>query len=141
MHLICAAALTMAGGFAMAQDLPYKEGSVMEVSFIKTKPGMFDAYMAWLFGDHKKEMEAMKKAGIITGYTVYAAQAHNPSDADVILTVTYKNMAALDNLDERTEAIDKEIFGSRDASNKAAISRESMREVLGAELIREMVSK
>ena len=86
-------------------------------------------------------MEAFKKAGIIVSYSVYGATPRTPQDADIILTITYKNMAALDGLEERTDAIDKQIFGSLDDANKGAISREQMRSVIGSDLIRELISK
>ena len=85
--------------------------------------------------------EAEKKAGIIVSYSVYGATPRTPQDADIILTITYKNMAALDGLEERTDAIDKQIFGSLDDANKGAISREQMRSVIGSDLIRELISK
>jgi len=50
-------------------------------------------------------------------------------------------MTALDNLDERTSAIDEKFQGSRQKSNDAAISRESMRQGMGSELIRGLVLK
>jgi hypothetical protein len=139
--MVCVALLTLTGGLALAEGRSYTEGAVTEVSWIRTKPGMFDAYMAWLGGERKKEMEAFLKAGIIVAYHVYSTAPRSPQDADLILTVTYKNMAALDGLDDRTDAIDKQIFGSMDDANKAAISREQMRTVIGTQLVRELISK
>ncbi|MFO1427100.1 MAG: hypothetical protein U1F11_09010 [Steroidobacteraceae bacterium] len=136
----CASLLCIAAA-AQAADRPYSEGTVTEVSFIKIKPGMFDAYMKWVATERKQLMEEQKKAGIIVEYHVYAAQARDPHDADLILTVTYKNMAALDNLDDKLEAIEAKVFGSQQKANEGQISREAMRTVLGSELIRELVLK
>ena len=140
-RLICAALLTVTGGLAMADGRPYTDGNVTTVTFIRTKPGMFDAYMAWLGGERKKEVEAQKKAGIIVSYAVYTAQPHNAQDADIILTVTFKNWAAFDGLADKEEAIDKQIWGSTEGANKAAISREEMRTVLGSDTMQEAVFK
>jgi hypothetical protein len=85
-------------------------------------------------------MEAMKKAGLITGYAVYSSQARSPSDADLILTVTYPNMAALDRSDE-ADAISVKVLGSLDSQAKASADRESMRELLGSQLTRELILK
>jgi hypothetical protein len=123
------------------EELPYIEGPVVEISYIKIKPGMFDAYLKWLSADWKKYNEELKKAGIILDAKVYSCAARNPHEADLVLAVTYKNMAALDNLEERTAAIDEKFWGSRQKSNDAAIDREKMREVLGYEHIRELVLK
>jgi hypothetical protein len=141
LRTVACAGLLLVSGAALASDQPYSEGTVTEVSFIKVKPGMFDAYMKWVATERKQLMDEQKKAGIIVDYHVYAAEAHNPQEADIILTVTYKNMAALDNLDDKTEAIGNKVFGSQQKANEGTISREQMRTVLGSQLIRELVLK
>ena len=128
-------------GIASAQtDKPYKEGQVTELSYIKIKPGKFDDYMKFLDTTYKALMEANKKAGLIVGYAVYSMQARTPQEPDLLLTITYANMAALDKIDEG-EAVAAKVVGSTAVQNKAYIDREAMREVLGAQLIRELVLK
>ncbi len=141
LRAIACTGLLLVSSAAMAADEPYTEGPVTEVSFIKVKPGMFEAYMKWVATERKQLMDEQKKAGIILDYKVYGAEAHNPNEADIILTITYKNMAALDNLGEKTEAIGNKVFGSQQKANEASISREQMRTVLGSQLIRELVLK
>lgn len=134
-------ALCSALGIAGAQESkPYKEGTVTEVSYIKIKPGKFDDYMMFLDTRYKALMEASIKAGLIVRYGVYSAQARSPQDPDLILTVTYANMAALDKIDEG-DAVAAKVLGSTDMQNKATIDREVMREVMGSQLIRELVLK
>jgi len=116
----------------------YTEGTVTEVTSIRTKPGMFDAYMKWLDTTGKQIREDEKKAGLIVDYAVYGAMPRSPHDPDVYLVITYKNMAALDGLDDRAEPIIKKIWATRDAAAKADIDRESMREILGSQLIRRL---
>lgn len=128
-------------GSVFAQDAkPYKEGKVLQVSFIKIKPGQFNNYMKYLDGPYKANMEAMKQAGLISGYAVYRSQPRSPQDADLILTVAYPNMAALDRSDE-ADAISTKLMGPMATRDKASIDRESMRELLGSELTRELVLK
>jgi competence protein ComGC len=128
-------------GSIFAQEAkPYKEGKVLQVSFIKIKPGQFNNYMKYLDGPYKANMEAMKKAGLITGYAVYRSQAHTPQDADLILTIAFPNMAALDRTDE-ADAISTKVLGPMDSRDKASMDRESMRELLGSQLTRELVLK
>jgi hypothetical protein len=137
------ALLGLALCFAMAAanaEESYTDGQVTEVSYIKIKPGKFDEYMKYLDTTYKAIMEANKKAGLITGYGVYSAMARTPQDPDLILTTIYPNMAALDKSEE-AEAIAEKIAGSAAAQSKGAIDREAVREVLGSELIREMVLK
>lgn len=128
-------------GPTLAQEArAYKEGGVRQVSFIKIKPGQFNNYMKYLDGPYKTAMEAAKKAGLVTGYAVYQAQARTPQDADLILTINYANMAALDRTDE-ADAIRAKVMGSLSAQDRAAMDRESMRELIGSQLIRELVLK
>lgn len=43
---------------ALAQDTPYTEGVVVNVSDIRTLPGQFNNYMNYIFGDYARLMEA-----------------------------------------------------------------------------------
>lgn len=119
----------------------YKEGPVSVISFIKIKPGQFDNYMKYLDATYKPLMEDFIKNKIILGYKVYQGQPHNPQDADVILSVTYANMGALDNLNERTDSIVEGLLGDRAKRNQKAADRETLREVLGSEYVRELILK
>jgi hypothetical protein len=131
---------TFCATLAAQEPKPYKDGQVTYISYIKIKPGKFDDYMKWLDGPYKTLMEANKKAGLITGYAVYSATAHTPQEPDLILTVTYANMAALDKIDE-ADAVAAKVWGSNDAQNKAYADRGVMREAIGSQLVRELVLK
>jgi hypothetical protein len=124
---------------ALADDSKsYTEGTVVEVTSIRTKPGMFDAYMKWLDTTGKQLREDEKKAGLILDYAVYGALPRSPHDPDIYLVITYKNMAALDGLSDRVEPLQRKIWATREAGAKAAADRESMREILGTELMRRL---
>lgn len=137
------AVLTLSGLVATAtaqETKTYKEGPVTQISYIKIKPGKFDAYMKYLAGDYKKLMEAYIKAGLVTRYGVFSARAKTPHDADVILTVTSANYASLDKVDER-DAIASKLVGNSDAQAKGSIDRGAMRDLLGSELVQEIILK
>jgi hypothetical protein len=119
----------------------YKEGPVSLITFIKIKPGQFDNYMKYLDAQYKPLMEEFIKNKVILGYKIYQSQAHTPQEADLVLGVTYANMAALDNLNDRTDAITEKFLGDRAKRNQKAADRESMREVLGTQTIRELTLK
>jgi hypothetical protein len=140
--LIFGASLVMSASMASAkEDRPYTDGPVSDVSFVKTKPGKFDDYMKWIDTVWKQTNEEAKKAGIIVGYNVYSIEPRHPSDPDVILTITYPNMATLDGINDKFDAVTEKVEGSVAKSNQNDIDRGSLREVLGSELIREMVLK
>ena len=85
-------------------------------------------------------MEATKKAGLIIDYKVFRSFPKSPDQPNVILMITYRNMAALDKRSE-LEAVAREAIGSTSVQNKARVGRSDYRKVLGTELIREVVLK
>jgi len=139
--LIAALAIGCASSAFAQNDHAYTEGQVTQISYIKVKPGMFDTYLRYLQGPYKQLLEEQKKAGLIVGYGIYQATARSPRDADLYLTVVYKNYAALDGLTVRSDALVKKVFGSLEKSDAASIDREKMREVLGSEVVQELVLK
>jgi len=125
----------------IAQDTrAYKEGNVVELSFIKVKPGKFNEYMAYLAGPYKKVMEENKKAGLIVSWAIYGNRARNPQDPDLYLTVTYPNWAALDRVEEAM-AISARVSGSLSQQDKAFADRSTMRESIGGNVLQEYILK
>ena len=140
--LLIAAILTISTSVSRAQeDHAYTQGPVVIVSFVRTEPGMFEEYMRYLSSTYKHLMDEFKKEGIITDYSVYQSLPRDAKDADVILTVTYKNMAALDNLQARTDPATKQVFGSLAKAASASADREKMRKQLGSQQIRQLILK
>ena len=125
-----------------AQDRSYTEGPVMEVTAVKIKDGQFDNYMKHLQTQYKRVMDAQKDAGIILGYTIYAADPRRPEDPDLYLTVVYPNMAAFDGLRDRSEAVSSKVTGQNTVqANTAFADHGKMRQILGSQLIRELKLK
>ena len=140
--LLCAAILAISTSVTRAQeDHAYTQGPVTIVSFVRTEPGMFEEYMRYLANTYKKLMDAQKKKGIVTDFAVYQALPRDPHDADVILTVTYKNMAALDTVQASTDPMIKEVFGSLPKAASASADREKLRKQLGSQLVRQLILK
>lgn len=131
--------LSLMGSAALAAE-SYKEGRVVNVAYVRVKPGMFDAYMKFLATDYKRLMEAQKKAGIVIDYAIYSAEARTPQEANLILTTTYANMAALDRSEE-AEAIATKVIGDNATMNKGTQDRGAMREMLGTQLVRQLILK
>ena len=128
-------------GSALAADRPYTEGAILNVGAIRTEPGMFEEYMKYLAGPYKQLMEEQKKAGIILGWNVYQANPRTPDEPDLYLVTVYKNMAALDGLNARTDPIVEKIFGAMDRQSNATVERGKMRKILGDENVRELLIK
>ena len=141
-RLMLAASLMAMCSFAMADEArPFKEGPVTVVTYVKVKDGQFENYMKWLDTNFKPLNEELMKAKVSLGYKVYASRARDPNDPDLILSVTYANMGALDNLNERAEPIAEKFQGDRAKRAEASAARGSMRQILGSKVIRELVLK
>src|SRR5256885_9763733 len=126
---------------ALAQnDRQYTEGLVTLVQEIAIEYGHFEEYIDWLNSTWKPTMEATKKAGIIIDYKVFSSTPPSPDHPDVILWITYKNMAALDKGVEE-EAVAKKVIGSTELQNKKRVERSEYRKVLRREYIREIILK
>ena len=135
-------ALALAGPAAAQQSArPYTEGPVTNVQYIRVNPGHFDEYMTFLAGPYKQLMEGEKKAGVITGWAVYASDNRDEDDWNIALTITYKNMAALDNLQDRVDPIEQQVFGSLEKSSQAMVKRGEMRAIVGNRILRQLIVK
>ncbi len=139
--LLSAAVLSLASPAVAQRSRPYTEGAVRFVSYVRTKPGKFDDYMKYLQGPYKTLMEALKKEGSVVGYAVYSSPPRNLEDWNLVLTVDYRNMAALDGLQDRTDPIAERLLGSLEQRNQQAVDREGLREILGSRLLRELQLK
>ncbi len=117
-RVLCAAgallSLTGLATLAQADGRDYNDGPVVNVASIRTVDGHFDDYMHWLATTYKKQQEASKKAGLITGYRVIVIEARGPNDPDILLVTEYKNWAALDGLGSKADAVSVQIEGSVD---------------------------
>jgi len=127
---------------SLAQDRPYREGPVVIVTSVKVVDGQFENYLSYLAANWRPVMDASKKAGLVSDFQVYGAQAHNPSEPDLYLVVTYPNMAAFDGLTEKMEPIMEKVtrMDYRQA-DEASGKRTVMRNILGEMMVRELVFK
>ena len=135
----CALLLAAAGTSAFAAD--YTDGPVVVRSAVRTVDGHFDDYVHWLDTVWKKQEEAMKKAGIITGYTVLFAQPRGPQDPDIYLVEFYPNWAAFDGIDKKSEAISRQIWGSLKQASATEAARGKIRTILGSEVMQGVTLK
>jgi len=129
-----------AAGSAQAQTAArnYDMGPVWAISYIETKPGMFDDYMQYVGTTWRALQEADKQAGYVLDYDVLAVNDTRDGEPDVILITKYKNMAAFDRPLSEMEAVQAKAFGSVIKSNQAAVARENVRVLRGSLTAREL---
>jgi hypothetical protein len=148
-----AAALVSGSGLCFAQSsttttttvesstAPYTEGTVWQITMVRTKPGMGDDYLKGLAKNLKAIFEEEKKQGLVVSYKILLGDASTPSDFNIINMVEYKNMAALDGLRAKTDPIGQKIAGGEDQQREAAMKRAELREIVGSKLMREITLK
>src|SRR5258707_5067102 len=137
---MCLAASSLSLNASAQDERQYAEGPVTEVSYLQVQYGHFEEYIDWLNSTWKPTMEATKKAGLIIDYKVFSATPKSPDQPNIILMITYKNMAALDKGIEQ-EAVAKKVIGSTEVQNKARVGRNEYRKVLRREYTRELILK
>lgn len=142
--MLAASAALLSGwtGLAFAQsDAPYTEGSVWNITMVRTKPGLDDQYLKGLAKTFKGSLDEAKKQNLILSYKVLIGAASGANDFNILLMVESKNMAALDNSREKFDPIAKKIEGSVEEQEKTMVKRLDIREILGEKIMREVTLK
>ncbi len=136
--VLLAAVFAFSGkGFAK-DDAPYTEGTVWELTIVRAKHGMVEAYLKSITRTFDAVMRQAKKEGLILDYKILLGHPGNASDFNVLLMVETRNMAEQDNIRERWSKIVLEAEGDADQRFKIATDRVDMREVYGIKLMREI---
>ena len=121
-----------------AQDHPYTEGTVWQVTYVKTAPGHFEDYLRDLASGWKRVNDAAIQAGHVLSYKILTAPASNRDDWDLMLLVEVPNMAALDDGFAKFDPIVAQVFGSLPESQQATVRRSELRTILGDKVAREI---
>ena len=139
--ILLASLLAFAGNVS-AKDAPvYSEGTVWELTLVRAKHGMVDAYLKSITGTFDAVMRAAQKEGLIISYKVLLGHPGTAGDFNILLMVETENMAQQDNVRERWGKIVLEAEGDADNRFNIATQRVDMREVLGIKLMREITLK
>ena len=133
--------LSMVSASAAAQDKPWTEGTVWNVTLIRVKPGMFDVYMCEVLPVRKKFDEEAKKQGLLISSHVLAGNANGRDDWDVMILQEYKNWAAFDGMTAKYDAIAKNIVGTEEKQVQLMTKRADVREIMGDKNMQELVIK
>lgn len=142
--------LMLAGGISFTQaqsnDDVYDEGSVWEVSMIRTHANMHDDYLKRLRHTWGKSMMKAKKQGLIKGYKVLSGSFSNDDDYNLLLMIEFENMAVLDSdaaREAKWDAIEEEVkkeMGEMEF-DKTVETYGDIREFQGHKLMRELTFK
>ena len=121
---------------ATAQD-QYTEGTVERVILLRILPGHFSAAMEDMKKNLQPIWEAEKSAGLIEGYQVFSNQTKaNPEDWDIGVSLTYKNMAALDGLGMKILDLRMKQYGDKSKEQHVINQRIENMQTVASYLIR-----
>lgn len=128
------AALMVSSAAAPAQqtDRVYDRGSVWTASYISTKPGQFNAYMADLNRNWRVQREMAQKRGDELSYKILSIADAREGEPNLVLMIEFKNWAVRDRSLAAAEADMRQLAGSLDNAQKLAIDREKLREQRGS---------
>jgi hypothetical protein len=124
-----------------ASVAPYHEGSVWDISFIRTVPGMDDDYLKSLSATWKRTMDEAKKQGLVLSYKVISTPAVGAEDWNIMLMVEFKNWAAFDGLDAKFRALESKLVGNPDQMRTLMTKRQEVRHILGNKFGQELILK
>jgi hypothetical protein len=130
--------LSAMGASAQVAPRNYNYGTVTQVTQIEVNPGQFNAYMQDLASGWRNEMEEGKRAGAILSYSIEQPLDPRPGEANLVLVVVFKNLAAYDRPLAEAERSAARLFGSLDKAHDMAMQRETMRKILGTEIYRQL---
>src|SRR6266487_4868711 len=139
--MLAALSLGIASVCSAQSDAPYTEGTVWNITMVKTKYGMTDEYLKGLAKTFKGTLDEAKKQNLILDYKILLGDAATPHDFDILLMVESKNMAAFDNAREKFDPIARKIVGTTDQQQAIQVKRLDVREIMGTKLMREITLK
>lgn len=126
---------------AFAQE-HYTEGPVWNITLIRVKPAQFDSYLTNLQQGAKVAYDEAKRQGTIMDYKVFLKPTKSgPQDWDIAIALLYKNHAQMDGQAAKFEAIRDKVLGGKQAFQQAAEKRTELREIVGVELVQEIMLK
>ena len=136
---LCFSLLSLAT--AAAQD-QYTEGTVERVTLVHILPGHFNTFMDDVKNNIKPIWDAEKIAGLIEGYQVFFKQTKaSIDDWDIGISLTYKNMAALDGLGMKVLDLRMKQYGDKSKEQQVIDKRVENGRQVASYLTREITLK
>ena len=137
LRVLCVLALIGTGSAAFSQQY-YTNGGVRRVVKYRILPGKTADFYKWI-GFAPKVLGAEKDAGLIQDfYFLHSTEFVGPDKYDVVLVISYKDMAALDAASQGARAVTDKVYGSPEKRAEWAKLGEESSEVVSSELIREI---
>lgn len=124
----------VAASWAQDHNRSWEPGSVLALTEVHVKPGMWNAYINDLKANWRRSLEAQMEKGHVLGYGMYAVVSPRDGEPNLILRVSYPNWAEFDRGPDYYEALMEQTFGGMDEAREAGVERGELR-TLGAEMM------
>ena len=124
-----------------SQERVYEQGTVWNITYVRTEPGQFDAYMANLKSLYQPILDEQIKRGLIKSYKIIGAHAGSRKDWDIMLMIESENWATFDTPQEEFDKIIDQVAGDNFDDSSATVDRRKLREILGGKSGQELVFK
>jgi hypothetical protein len=129
---LCLLVVVLGFSAAQAADRVYEDGgSVWSISFIETKPGHFDDYIANLNQIWRRYLDAQMEDGDVLSYKMIPIAFPRDGEPNLMLMVEFKNWAAFDRDNEYFDDLAERLQGGTDEATQSNIDREELRALRG----------
>jgi hypothetical protein len=118
----------------------YTPGSVWTVTAVRVKPGMDQAYHAYLDTQFKAGEEARIKAGYQKSYKVLQSIGDS-GEWNLLILREYKDLASIEANEEKSDAVQAQVSGDDQKQMQGYEDRAKIRDLLGTTYMRELVLK
>ncbi|MFP5265275.1 MAG: hypothetical protein ACLGJB_25605 [Blastocatellia bacterium] len=118
----------------------FRDGSVWTLTFIRTHSGQDLAYFNALADVWRKQMEELKKQGVILSYKALQTNAARVEDYNVMLMMEYKDIRTWETNADK-QAVILQAIARENAASTQVLQDEKVREFFGTNMGREIVFK
>jgi len=116
----------------------FDQGTVWAITYVETKPNMFNSYLKNLSQVWRAFLEEQKTAGDVVSYKMLNVQNTRDGEPDLILMTEFKNMAVFDQSFDDFDKLAEKVMGSLEDMQTDNIAREDMRTIRSNVLTREL---
>ena len=136
--LFIVAVLAAQPAAAQTTERVWDQGTVWAITYVETKPNMFNSYLKNLSQVWRGFLDEQKEAGDLISYKMLNVQNTRDGEADLILMTEFKNMAVFDQSIDDFEAMAAKVMGSLEELQTDNVAREDMRTIRSNVLTREI---
>jgi hypothetical protein len=125
-------------GAAQTTERVWDRGTVWAITYVETKPSMFNSYLKNLSQVWRAFLEEQKKTGDVISYQMLTIQNPRDGEPNLMLLTEFKNMAVFDQSLEEADKLSEKVMGSLEDLQTDNIAREELRTIRSNVLAREI---